>query len=170
MAETDFFGDLQIKEDLEHERREWKVQRIAWILMALVLVAAVLGLFGDGLFSEGTASTPDGSFALDYPRLARFEAPTTLTARFAPPAADEESLSLWLEGSYLRDLEIERMTPEPESTMTEDGGVRFVYAARETSEPFEVTLHVRFERFGSVSGRVGTSSGAALSVRHFVYP
>ena len=43
---------LQIDQALNFQRRFGRVQRWAWWLLALVPVAAIAGLFGDGLFSE----------------------------------------------------------------------------------------------------------------------
>ena len=48
-------GDLQIHQDLCQERREWKIQRVGWLLMALMLVAALAGLLGPGPLSSTIA-------------------------------------------------------------------------------------------------------------------
>lgn len=47
-------GDLEIEEDLDHQRRCWKLERASWAVMALVLLAAMAGLFGSGPLSWAT--------------------------------------------------------------------------------------------------------------------
>jgi hypothetical protein len=61
-AEVQRHGDLEIQEDLPFQRREWLVERVAWGVMALLIVAALLGLFGTG---------PDDRWRRDHPIVAR---------------------------------------------------------------------------------------------------
>ena len=48
-AETDRVGDLEIHQDLPFQRRSWTVQRVGWAIMALVVLAGLLG----GLWLRG---------------------------------------------------------------------------------------------------------------------
>ena len=47
-ADSHRHGDLEIDEDLPFQRREWFAERVAWAVMALLIAAALLGLFGTG--------------------------------------------------------------------------------------------------------------------------
>lgn len=49
-------GELEIEEDLDFQRRMWRLQQIGWALLVLVVVAALLGLFGKGPLSRAVAS------------------------------------------------------------------------------------------------------------------
>lgn len=69
-------GSLQLHEDLAHERREWKLQRVGWALMALALLAAVLGLFGHGPLSETASASADGALTVRHQRFERYQAPS----------------------------------------------------------------------------------------------
>lgn len=56
--------------DLAFQRGDWRRERIGWALMTLLVVAAVLGLFGEGLLSSRTVG--GGTvFALTHERTAR---------------------------------------------------------------------------------------------------
>ncbi len=61
-------GDLEIPEDLPFQRREWVAERIAWTVMALVVGAAVLGLFGSGWLSRSIAGDQGAPVWLEYER------------------------------------------------------------------------------------------------------
>jgi hypothetical protein len=50
-------SQFQIDEDLNFQRREWKIQRAGWVTMALVIIAALLGVFGAGPLSSATIET-----------------------------------------------------------------------------------------------------------------
>lgn len=40
--------DLKVSEDMAFQHRTWVVQRVAWAALALLLIAAMLGLFSVG--------------------------------------------------------------------------------------------------------------------------
>lgn len=42
---------LEVGEDVKFQNRWWVFERIAWVFMALLLLAALLGLLGPGLLS-----------------------------------------------------------------------------------------------------------------------
>jgi hypothetical protein len=43
------------------QRIEWLVERIAWLLLAALLIAAILGVFGHGLLSSRSVSERQGN-------------------------------------------------------------------------------------------------------------
>jgi hypothetical protein len=51
-------GDLEVDQNLEFEKVFWRAQRIGWGVVALVVLAALLGVFGNG--SLGWTATRDG--------------------------------------------------------------------------------------------------------------
>jgi hypothetical protein len=65
-------SQLQIDEDLAFQRREWKIQRVGWGAMALVIIAALLGVFGTGPLSNATLERE--GLRLEYERFCRFAA------------------------------------------------------------------------------------------------
>ena len=71
-------GDLQIDQDLDAQRHHWIAERVGWTVITLVILAALLGLFGSGWLSEASVGTPEGALRLEYSRFGRFLAPMTL--------------------------------------------------------------------------------------------
>jgi hypothetical protein len=85
MAEVQRAGDLELNQDLRFQRRMWAVQRIGWAVMALVVLAGLLGLFGPGPLSSATAGKEEGPLLVEgYERFVRFRIPTTLQVRLDP--------------------------------------------------------------------------------------
>lgn len=56
---------VQVSEDLDFQRKEWRVQRIAWTCMAVLILAAALGAAGSGPLSSRTAKARGGHLAVD---------------------------------------------------------------------------------------------------------
>lgn len=69
---------LQIDQALSFQRRFHRVQVLAWALLTLVPIAAVLGLFGQGLFSQTSAGGPCAGVTATYDRFARMALDTEL--------------------------------------------------------------------------------------------
>ena len=67
-------------------RREWRFERIGWGVIALVLVAGSVGLFGDGRLASASASTTAGGAVVHYERVVRHGAPSEISLRLAPAA------------------------------------------------------------------------------------
>jgi hypothetical protein len=163
-------GDLEIPEDLPFQRREWLAERVAWAVMALLIAAALLGLFGTGPLSRTTAGDEAGPLWLEYERFARVLAPAVLTVHVGPAAARDRTLRLWVDRRYLESVELQQVTPQPHSTAA--GLERLIYDFRlaEGERAAAITFNMRPSRFGSLPGRVGLIGGPAVRFQQFVYP
>ncbi len=161
-------GDLEVDQDLDFQRRQWRVQRIAWVTMAAIVLVALLGLFGTGPLSD--ASAEHGSLRLDYGRFDRKRAPAVLRVDVAAGAAPEGQLRLWLDETYLDGIEIRSIVPEPESA--EAGADRTVYVFRvgDASQPATISFEIEHAAFGRKTGRLGLVDGPAVAFSQFVYP
>ena len=163
--------DLDIDEDLEYQRRAWRFQRIGWIAIGLVLIGALLGLFGRGPLSRSVATDPENRFALEYDRIARYESPFRLVIQLQPVPESSRSRTarLWIDGQYAESLRIEQITPEADRTeITADGFVYMFHMSNGQSST--ITMTGTMEHVGWVQGRLGTGPRDAVVFRQFVFP
>lgn len=174
-------GDLEIDQDLDFERKAWVVHKIAWAVLALLLVATVLGLFGGrGVLSTATVQGPEGIAELRYERFLRLEATTELDLTFAPGAVREGEVRVFVSRPYIDDMTIERVTPEPREQIAGSDRVIYVFDADPGSGP-KVTMLLRPSRPGRMRGTVGLAEGgraggsraaaaSSVTIGQFVYP
>ena len=149
-------GSLQLHEDLAHERREWKLQRVGWALMALALLAAVLGLFGHGPLSETASASAGGALTVRHQRFERYQAPSEYDIGAMPALAAGGVLVLRVEPALLARIEIERFEPAPQQVRADGEALLFAFATV-PGKPARV-------RAGRVAGGgVGHRRGAALA-------
>jgi hypothetical protein len=162
-------GSLQINQDLKFQRRDWIAERVGWAVMALLIGAALLGLFGPGPLSSTDALSADHLLRIEYNRFGRVSGPTELRVHLAPEATRGGAARLWLDRAYLEGVQIERVTPQP--VRVEAGPDRhvFEFAAAKAGQPTAVTFHLKFQRAGSLAGRVGLADQPALEFSQFVY-
>jgi hypothetical protein len=157
-------GDLELGQDLDYQRREWAFERAGWVVMALIVVAALLGLFGDGPLSRTT--TGNEPLRLEYNRFVHRNAPERL--RVSVAAAGDE-VRLWVSRGYLEQVELREVSPRPDRVEPAGDRDEFVFRVARPGRPFTVIFRVEPEALGSVAGRVGVGDDA-VDFRQFVYP
>lgn len=168
MAKTQRVGPLDIGEDIDFQRREWVVERGAWLVVLLILIVGLAGLFGGGPLSHAEASS--GPLVLDYERFVRKRAPTELDLRVAPEAVANGEVALWLDQSVVEKIDVERIVPEPVEMEGAVDRVVYRFAVADPEEPAEVTFHLQPAEPGAVRVRMGLVNGAELSIDQFIYP
>ena len=72
---------LEITEDMSFQNLTWKIQRIGWVIMFILVLLALLGLFGDGLLADTTAGSSEAGLSIEYPRYERAFSPFTSSGR-----------------------------------------------------------------------------------------
>ena len=172
LKERHHSGSFQIDEDPRFQERMWRIERMGWLGIAGILLAAAAGLFGHGLFSWTTLELkdpvhPEQRTRLDYERFARAHSETqVIISRPAVPQA--RISSLWLSGDYLNDVEVRRITPDPVTEELESKGVR--YSFRPDEGPQRIVFRFKAERGGHFSGTVRLNQGPAATFHQWLFP
>jgi hypothetical protein len=170
MGEMSRIGDLELDQDLEFERRSWTIERIGWVVMAIVGLAALIGVLGPGPLSETTAGEPDGPLWLEYSRLGRFSAPLTLRVHLGPSAGQQRLARIWLSREYLEGVQVERVTPHAAEVEAGPEQLTYVFPVRDPSRETAVTFSLKAQQIGRQRGCVGLAHGPPLCFRQFIYP
>jgi hypothetical protein len=164
-------GDLEIDQDPAFERRDWVMQRLGWVVIALLILAGLTGLVGSsGPFATTIATPPDGQLRLSSTRFARHSAPTDVRVQVAAGAVAGDRLELWLNRSLFDRIEVEQIVPEPEAVAVGPDRVQYVLPLLTPGTPVTVTIMYQPHHYGRESIQVGLVTGAVVQARQFVYP
>jgi hypothetical protein len=163
-------GDLEIDEDLTFEKWQWAVERIGWLLMLCIVMAALLGAFGRGPLSQSSTVSPDNALSIEYDHFGRLNAQTDLRFQIAEGAITDSSLLLWLDREYLKKFEIKEISPKPERMDLSDDRVTLVYRVPKAAAPLQVHLILEPVEMGAAKGAAGLEGTKPLSFRQFIYP
>ena len=155
---------LQIDQALNFQRRFGRVQRVAWWLLALVPVAAIAGLFGDGLFSEVTAGSERAGGTVTYERFGRLSADTKLELEFARPSG---TTSVAISRAFFDRYDMTEVRPEPVRVESLPDAVVFTFAAAPVGR---ATFFLQADAVGSSSGTVTVGGGTPVKLEQLVYP
>ena len=159
---------LEVHEDLDFQRRDWLAQRVGWVVIAAMLLAALAGLMGPGPLSHTTRG--DGRYlTVEYDRFVRHGARTAVTFRIAPQAAGDGRVRIAIDRRFLVANDLQRLVPDPGATRGRNDTVEFIYdvvpgvalLVRWTVEP---------DRLGSRSSSVRLNDGPAVEIAQFTYP
>lgn len=151
-------GTLEIEEDLDFQRKEWRFQRAGVAVLFLFVVASLLGLTGmGGLFAHGEAGDASGAVHVEYERFVRRGSFSRITVRFrTTPGA----VRFWVGAPYLERVQIDSVVPVPENESVEAD--RHVYVIRAGSPDVSVTLNVQHGQAGTLPGEVGLVDGPSV--------
>ncbi len=170
VTETGYVDDLQVDQDLEFQRREWKLERTGWLIMGLLVLAALLGVFGSGLLSGAVAGSPNGQLQVGYQRFARQQTTSELQVRVQPGAVQEGKARIWVDAAYLESFQIERILPEPESVEVSPERLTYVFDVRNADRPMEVVFFGLPQKVGWRTGRAGLDGGQEVTFGQLIYP
>lgn len=160
---------LDIDERPNFQRRSWVVERVGWLSMASILLAGILGLFGNGIFGPSMVTTEDERLSLQYERFWRQRAPMSLRLDLRPRSG-ERSVRVRFDASYLEALRIAEVSPRPSTVQAAGSAYVYEFLLSEPLGPLAVTIEAEPKRWGALTGSVGLEDGARLEFEQFIYP
>jgi hypothetical protein len=156
---------LDLVEDDAFQRRDWKIQRAGWAVFALLILAAISGLFGRGPLSAAVRS--NSAVEVRYERFGRWRLIQSLEVRVLGSREPNEFV-VWMSRPFREAFEIRSITPEPKQHRLGDDRIEFEFAS--TAESPIITFHlVPIER-GLLDGAVGIDDQPDVAIRQFIYP
>ncbi len=167
-------GSSSLKTSLDSElpfqRKQWRIERIGWTAMAvLILYALAGGLGGGGPLSNAEVVAVDGSARVRYEKFARQLTPTTVEINVTQPP-DGRPTQLHVDGSYLSSTTIKLIVPEPDTTTIADNGYVFGFKRSSGVADTKIRLQLEPQRIGTANGWLVINNGEKLAINQFVFP
>jgi hypothetical protein len=148
------------------QSREWLAQRIGWVLLALILVAAMTGVFGQGPLADRTLV--QGPVTVEYQRFTRrnSDARWQITLR---DAAANGTVDVSIDARFAANFEIKAVHPEPAAVAQSNGQWVYSFATREAGEVM-VDFEIRPHKVGRHAGTITVSGAPTFHLSQLVYP
>lgn len=156
-----------IDDDVAFQHRVWRFERIGWFIMGLIILAALLGYAGHGLYSG--AEEGDDRLRIEYPRFTRHLSPAQMKIHVGADAVEGGAVTLLLNEDFADSFEIDNVVPMPAQWQAGAGGVRMRIPMRGDA-PGVVRIYMTPQGFGPVSTQVGIDGAPALELWQFIYP
>jgi hypothetical protein len=158
---------LQLDQDPRAQHQEWRFERSGWATIALLVAAALAGLFGDGPITHATSRS--GAAAIEYDRTVRYGTSATFALSLPPAAGGDTMATVSLDRAFLDDVDVDHIVPEPVETRASATLVEYHFRRTEARAPLRVEFAVKATSIGARHARVGTSLGPIV-FRQFVLP
>jgi len=155
----------EMREALPFQRREWVAQRVAWIFTGLILVAAMVGVFGRGPLAHRIGANAALEFEYDWLTRVHSQSTWKLTPRAAPV---DGRYRVALDANWAQFFHIQDIHPAPESTRLASGSWEYEFAADGKDVP--IIFHIEPRRSGHIEGSIQLNDEPPLAVSSFIYP
>lgn len=157
-------------QDLKFQRAEWRAQRVGWVLLALFIIAAGLGVFGEGGFlAQASGRSADGTLTVEYKRLVRQQTATALDIQAYVRTEASSELRLWILRSYLDAVAITAITPEPDRVILDGPRTTFVFRVAPGSRAHALRFDLQVRRAGRLFGAVGLAGAGSIHFSQFAF-
>ena len=154
-----------VREDMRFQRRSWAFERAGWLLLALVALAGLSGVFGNGPASWAHAGA--GPLTVSYERFQR----ATRTSAFVFDVAHQGNgdVTLHLGAPFQRDFEVTSIQPPPLRSRTGPDGMDLTFAAGGGGTS-RVVIWAQARGYGLSAVAAAATGGAPAELRIFIYP
>jgi hypothetical protein len=159
---------IQLEDDPRFHRRNWRVQRFGWAVMAVVLLAALAGGLGRGPLSWASARSAGGTIEVEYDRVLRHAAPSTLRVTFTPASAGPAA-SLRLPRQFVEDAVLQSILPAPARAWSDGRYLTYEFALAQRT-PLTVVFDFQPDGYNWLHGEVAQPGGEAVRFRQFILP
>ncbi|WP_181305186.1 hypothetical protein [Rufibacter sp. XAAS-G3-1] len=153
--------DITLTEDFyRFQKNEWRVARVFWVLMGLVLAAAALGLFGRGWLSDKKVASNGVQF--EYNKYMRVEKGAELHLQVGQLGGNAKVM---INNDYIRKVRIDQVIPQPASVEVKDNKLIYTFSSVQNGL---ITFYLVPTGTGSQTLEVSVGN-ARLSAPQFIY-
>ena len=151
-------NDLEIDQDLDFQRREWRYQRVGIGVLFAFVLAAALGVTGmGGPLSKGSVRDQDGHLIAEYERFVRRHARSQVRLMIENTSGE---VRIAINTSYLNQVAWRSIVPPPEAVVAE--GNRRILLFRSASPQLLIQAEIEPQVAGSVHAEISAADGPAI--------
>lgn len=150
--------------------RLWRLERVGWAMILLIVIAAAAGATGRGWLSAASTRSASGDAVLHYERVTRLYSDTQLQVTCNAPGARHDTLFITVSRPYIDVAHVEDVVPLPVDTRLAEGGVRYGFARYRGAPPNVVVFRLQPQSAGVQRGAVGCEDEASMTFTQFVLP
>lgn len=147
---------------------EYAFRQVGFIVLLVIIVAAIAGLFSRGMVSDTVKTNSAKSLTINYERFGRRETETRMELAFPVQAEGKYTLSMTSESSDV--YEPGSVWPQPDTMFSRGKTLFFVYNNLKKSDSFSVLRFTTPSRAGKWNTVIRVNSEPEINIWQFIYP
>lgn len=152
--------DLPIDEKIELHKKGWKVQKIGWAFIFLIMLLGLLGFYGEGIMSEKVLTA--GEIHVEYDQLYRYE--KEMKVLITADAGNIQTVTI--PQQYIQQFKISSIVPQPQASHMEGDEIIYQFSG---SGNKVISVYMIPEVYGNVKGNIKVNN-QTFSIHHFIFP
>lgn len=162
-------GRIQISQNLQFLKREWRFQRFGWLVFALLILLGLSGALGRGPLAMATIG--NDVLRIEYERILRHAAISDMKITVGPSAAAADStFRLYLSADYLARFDVQNILPQPVASGYRGDMAWFEFERTDATRPALIVVHTKPSGYWRVDAQAAVDGGPALHIAQFILP
>ena len=161
---------LELDEDIQQQEKVWVIEKISRAVMALIILAALLGLLGHGPLSSKTLVDSASGLVVQYERFEHRNATTVFRIHLTPSEQTDDQTRLSIGQEFLGHVEVSAIEPEPLEVELWPDHVTYIFNRPDRASPADIIIHYQPIDFGRVHVVIGLDGWQQQTFSQFVYP
>lgn len=158
----------EVEPEGKNKKLEFGFYRIFWYSLLALLLLALLGLLGPGIFSNQHFETGDKKFSIFTHRFNGQGATENLEI-FISRDALPTPLEVGIDRIIINTFKIESITPSPQFSRVDGDKVYYTFQAVPGSD-IQIFFKGQNDKVGFKRGQIALTNGPSLNIWRFIYP
>ncbi|MEE4104514.1 hypothetical protein V2I78_10520 [Pseudomonas viridiflava] len=156
-----------VAEDIQLQRKVWRIQRVGWYVLLAVVILTLLGLFSRGPLSSLVAISDSRDLIVEYERFHRSGGSNAMIIRTL--GKPDQPVTVLIGKGMLEGFSIDSIQPQPMTSTSTAKGLALTLMADKQGD---ATLYLswRSSGVGLFKSEVGIVGGSQIPVTQFIYP
>ena len=153
---------VPVREHMDTQVRVWKIERLAWYGLLLLVALALAGLFSKGPFSHVQVGGAQDALQVEYQRFARNGAQSPLKVSL------QGTPRLHIAGELLEGFSLDAIQPVPRRSAS-DGAGGLILDFSGDAKRIVISLRLTADGVGAYHSRLH-AAGQQVELAQFIYP
>jgi hypothetical protein len=155
--------------DGEPEKKVWKTERIAMVMISVFIFSSLFVLFGFVPFSKKSIGSVKDGIKVEFPAYLRYKKEIDLKFTIFPHENDS-FLQVSINKFFLKNMVTKSISPIPSETFIGQDDYTFFFKIAEKSTPIDVIFNLQPKTLGNCQLLVGSKKSKLKELEVYVYP
>ncbi len=147
---------------------DFQVRRYGFVLLLLIVVAALCGIFSKGYLSNSHLSNTNGSLSLHYEKFNRLMSDADMKIVSVSSPGDHNRIIFG--GDFMESFRVDSLQPQPDKMYSLNGEMIIEYDKPTAGAQQTLWLSLTPMKAGLIKSTIAVDGGPDITFRQIIYP